>query len=245
MQKICIIIPCYNEQNRLPVSQFIKGYENSNYYYLFVNDGSSDQTIEVLKNISNNRSDRISILDMKENKGKAEAVRQGVLSALLWQKFDIIGYLDADLATPIREVDKITKALDKQILFAFGSRVQRVGVNINRKWYRHIMGRVFATFASKMLKMNVYDTQCGAKFFHIDIVKNIFATKFQSNWIFDLEIFFRISQELKNQDINSYAKEIPLDNWADINGSKIKLKHYIKVPFEMLKLYIFFRKKGK
>ncbi len=233
MQKICIVIPCYNEQLRLPINKFTESYNTSNYSFLFVNDGSKDLTIDVLNEFKKGREDRVFILDCKENNGKSEAVRLGVLSALKQNDFSIIGYLDADLATPLTEVEKITKHINENIYVSFGSRIKRIGTNIKRKWYRHILGRIFATIASKMLKVGVYDTQCGAKFFHKNIIESLFSDKFISKWIFDLEIFFRI---IKYNDINKIAKEIPLENWEDISGSKIKFIHLIKIPFEIFKL---------
>jgi glycosyltransferase involved in cell wall biosynthesis len=236
MQKICIVIPCFNEQYRLPLNEFIVSYNTSSYYYLFVNDGSKDLTINVLNELRKGKEDRIFILDCKENSGKAEAVRKGVLTALKLQDFSVIGYLDADLATPLIEISRIVNQITGNIYFAFGSRIKMIGSDINRKWHRHIFGRIFATIASKMLNIGVYDTQCGAKFFDSNIVENIFSEKFNTKWIFDLELFLRFKTLYKNIDINKIAKEVPLENWRDIGGSKLKLKNLITVPLELLKL---------
>jgi len=236
MQKVCIIIPCYNEQYRIPIKDYIESYNNSIFYYLFVNDGSSDLTIDVLNEFMNGRENRVSILDYKINQGTSKAVRLGVLAALKRNEFSIIGYVDADLATPLNEILKITNQINDDVKFVFGSRIKRIGANIKRKWYRHILGRIFATIASKMLKIGVYDTQCGAKFFHKSIVEPLFLEKFRSKWIFDLEIFLRLINLFNNKDINKIAKEIPLQNWADVSGSKLKLLHLTKIPFEMFKL---------
>ncbi|MEP7168781.1 MAG: glycosyltransferase [Bacteroidota bacterium] len=243
MQKICIVIPCYNEQHRLKPEAFTSSYEKTNLFYLFVNDGSADSTIDVLNKIMHGREDRVFVLDQKKNQGKSEAVRCGILAALNWQDFSIIGYLDCDLATPLHDVPDLVSHFDDKVLFVFGSRVLRIGVEIKRKWYRHLIGRVFATAASKVLGVNVYDTQCGAKFFHISIIKSLFTEKFITEWIFDLEIFFRFINTHKNQNINLIAKEIPLENWQDVGGSKIKFKHLIKIPFEMLKLSRVYKRK--
>ncbi len=237
MQKICIVIPCYNEQFRLPTEEFSIGYNTFHYYYLFVNDGSQDLTISILNEFRKEKEDRVSILDCKENCGKAEAVRKGVLAALKQQDFSVIGYLDADLATPLSEISAIVNQISGDIHFAFGSRIKRIGANIKRKWYRHILGRIFATIASKLLKIGVYDTQCGAKFFDKNIIENLFSEKFETKWIFDLELFFRFKNLYKNIDINSVAKEVPLENWKDVGGSKLKLTHLFKIPWELAKLW--------
>ncbi len=239
MQKACIVIPCYNEEKRLSVKKFIE-YNHKDIYLLFVNDGSNDLTINVLNKIKEGREDNIYILDSLINKGKSEAVRNGILEAKKWKDFDVIGFLDADLSTSLIEATRLVSLFDNEILFVFGSRIKRVGAEINRKLYRHLLGRFFATLASNMLKIPVYDTQCGAKFFRIDVVELIFSDRFKSNWIFDLEIFYRFSYKYEN--INSIAKEIPLKKWEDVDGSKIKFKHFIKIPFDLIKLYLYYNK---
>jgi len=242
MQKICVVIPCYNEIDRLDVNQFITFYNaNINYYFLFVNDGSTDSTLDLLKEIQNNRDDRMLVLNLKNNVGKAAAVREGMLAANLWLSFSIIGFLDADLSTPISEVPKLVSHFKNEALFVFGSRSRRIGADVKRKLYRHLFGRVFATFASNMLSLPVYDTQCGAKFFKVEIIKTIFSGKFKSNWVFDLEIFYRFVREFEKSNINNVAKEISLEVWEDKDGSKIKLKDLFVIPFEMIKLYRYYK----
>ena len=242
MQKVCVVIPCYNETDRLDVNQLITFYNtNINYYYLFVNDGSSDGTLKFLEGIQNNRNDRISILNLKNNIGKAAAVREGMLAANLWEDFSIIGFLDADLSTPISEVPNLVAHFKNEVLFVFGSRCRRIGSDVKRKLYRHLFGRVFATFASNMLSLPVYDTQCGAKFFKTEIIKIIFSEEFKSNWVFDLEIFYRFIRGFEKSNINNIAKEISLEVWEDKDGSKIKLKDLFVIPLEMIKLYRYYK----
>jgi len=242
MQKVCVVLPCYNEADRLDVNQLITFYNtNMNYYFLFVNDGSSDATLKLLKGLQDNRNDRISVLDLKNNVGKAAAVREGMLTANSWHDFSVIGFLDADLSTPISEVPKLVAHFKKEVLFVFGSRCRRIGADVTRKLYRHIFGRVFATFASNMLSLPVYDTQCGAKIFKTEVVKTIFTDEFRSNWVFDLEIFYRFLEGNDKLNINDIAKEISLEVWEDKDGSKIKLKDLFIIPFEMIKLYRYYK----
>ena len=146
MQKTCIIIPCFNEQDRLPVDDFIYFFDNFPIYFCFVNDGSSDETLNLLNDIRKGREDRILIADLTRNQGKAEAVRIGILESLKWSHFDLIGYFDADLSTPLIEIVNLSKYFDENTLVVFGSRVKRLGVTINRNPLRHYLGRVFSTF---------------------------------------------------------------------------------------------------
>jgi len=242
MQKVCIVIPCYNEEKRLSINEFIE-YSDTNIHLLFVNDGSTDLTIDVLNKIKEGREDKTYVLNYIENKGKGEAVRNGVLEAKKWKSFSVIGFLDADLSTSLSEASRLVSLFDNKTLFVFGSRIMRIGVEIKRKWYRHILGRIFATVASNMLKIPVYDTQCGAKFFKSEIVEFLFIEKFKSNWTFDLEVFYRFLKKYKDLNITNIAKEIPLEKWEDKSGSKLKLKHIIKIPIDLIKLYFFYNLK--
>ena len=80
---------------------------------------------------------------------------------------DFIGYLDADLATPIEEIDNLLNIIktDSKKEVVFASRIQLIGNEIKRNFFRHFIGRIFATCVSLLLKIKIYDTQCGAKIF--------------------------------------------------------------------------------
>jgi dolichyl-phosphate beta-glucosyltransferase len=245
MQKVCIVIPCYNEGKRIPTdefSEFINTSDNIN--FIFVNDGSKDNTIEVLKNLKNIYDDRIRILDLEQNRGKAEAVRRGILESLKWMDFEAAGYFDADLSTPLFEIINLEKALLKtnDIKIAFGSRVKILSNNIIRNNYRHYFGRVFATFASIILGLGIYDTQCGAKLIRGNIIPEVFNIPFKSKWFFDIEIFFRIKKITGNDDASKHMVEMPLNQWIEKGESKISFFYWLKVPYELLKIYIAYKK---
>jgi dolichyl-phosphate beta-glucosyltransferase len=114
----------------------------------------------------------------------------------------------------------------------FGSRVKLLSNKITRNPMRHYLGRVFATFASITIGLAVYDTQCGAKVFHNSILKELFFRPFSSRWIFDVEIFMRF----RNSQSIDRAKEVVLDEWTGYDGSKIRLKDLIRIPFELIKI---------
>jgi len=236
MQKICIVVPCYNEADRLPLEKFSDCYKSTNYTFLFVDDGSTDNTYNLLECFSKSRPGRVFVKKNKKNRGKAEAVRQGMLMALDIGDFDIIGFLDADLATPLTEVAEIITHINGKIIFAFGSRIKKIGSNIERKLYRHILGRFFATIFSNLLQIGVYDTQCGAKFFHLSVVKDVFGEEFISKWIFDVEVLMRLTFLYKGESLHGVAQEVPIRYWKDIAGSKIKLAHFVKILSDLWKL---------
>lgn len=242
--KVAIVVPCYNEAKRIYLADFENHIKaNANHFFCFVNDGSTDDTLNILKKFSEKLSSQVTILDNGKNLGKAETVRQGVNYMFAQNKFDIIGFLDADLATPLFEIVSAVKAFEnpeKQLVF--GSRIKHLGGNVERRFFRYLLGRIFATVVSNwILKIPVYDTQCGFKFFRKTIIKDIFFDAFISKWFFDIELFCRAIQTKKDPDINVIAQEKFLSTWKDVSGSKIKLIDYFKVPYELIKLKFYYR----
>lgn len=237
MHKICIIIPCYNEQRRLPQDEFLEFYQGSTYSFCFVNDGSQDATLQVLHNLQKSREERVLVVDLPQNLGKAEAVRIGILHALEWGEFDWVGYFDADFSTPLSEAAYLLDHINSNTLLVLGSRVNRLGATIERNFWRHYFGRVFSTFASLTLKLPVYDSQCGAKFIHTHVAQPVFATPFLTRWLFDLEIVARMINLLGRRAVQASVVEIPLNKWIRKDDSRLLLGHMIKVPFDLLKVY--------
>ena len=88
-----------------------------------------------------------------------------------------------------------------------GSRLKRLGANIERKLSRHYIGRVFATGASLITQLPVYDSQCGAKFFRTDIVETLFGKKFITKWVFDVEILIRARNHFGKYEIYNQNKK--------------------------------------
>lgn len=235
MQKICIIIPCYNEEKRLDVFSFSKFIEQNTYDFLFVNDGSNDCTQEILLKLQNKVPEKISLLKTDENKGKAEAVRSGFLKAMGSKSYEIIGYLDADLATPLNEIPYLTNYLNGSYEIVIGARVKRLGTNIQRNLSRHYLGRIFATFSSFILKIKVYDSQCGAKFFKHNTAQLLFDMPFSSKWLFDLEIIYRFKKN-KQDKLNDFIIEIPLRTWEEKHSSRMKPLDFVKAPLDVFKI---------
>jgi dolichyl-phosphate beta-glucosyltransferase len=235
LSQICIVVPCYNEEGRFREQDFIQFSKNHPLVdFCFVNDGSGDRTSHLLKNLSE-KSERFHYLDISANCGKAEAVRQGVVK-MLTGDYSHIGFWDADLATPLEEIPSFCEILKLgKIEVVMGSRIRRLGGKIERKRSRHIMGRLFATVASLLLKLPVYDTQCGAKIFSKELCQDIFIRPFVTYWIFDVELLFRIKKA--RVECHELLYEFPLQKWCDVEGSKLKLRDFIKAPLELLKIY--------
>lgn len=226
-----IIVPCYNEYDKIDKYAFIEFLTNSkNVVLVFSEDGSTDNTIVVLKEIQKLFSSQVHICISKHNSGKAEAIRKAVLYCFdKGLKFEKIAYLDADLSVSLEECFSISKLLTNGILFAFGSRISKIDNNIIRTQFRHISGRFVATIISVLLGIPVYDTQCGCKVFDAKLAKKVFDEVFISQWLFDVEIFFRIIKLYSRNQIKHLALEVPLKSWIDAGGSKVKLSYFFKM----------------
>ena len=238
---ITLVIPCYNEEKRLDLEAFQAFFaQNPQVRFLFVDDGSRDDTWNVLQKLAQDNS-QVEALRMPQNGGKAEAVRNGMLKALDYNT-DYIGFWDADLATPLDQLELFENYLKLNAQIVIGSRIRRLGSHIHRLLFRHYLGRLFATCASMILKLAVYDTQCGAKVFRRDIVGPAFTEKFQSYWIFDVEILARLKflSILKVDEIF----EVPLNKWRDVGGSKVRPFDFIKAPLELMAIYVKYKNNG-
>lgn len=244
MQKICIIVPCYNEADRINVDSFVDFFKSNDYHVCFVNDGSKDNTLTVLENLKNKIGSNCDVLNLTKNGGKAEAIRQGIIN-IIDADFDYIGFFDADLATPLSEINYFIKFCDGKLKhdIIMGSRFSRLGADIKRTTTRHYIGRVFSTLASLILNLKVYDTQCGAKLFSRKIYEKVFNDEFISKWIFDIEILFRAIRIFGLAYVNKNTIEIPLNKWSEKNNSKLKWSDFIKVPFELFVIWKSFRTK--
>lgn len=86
------------------------------------------------------------------------------------------------------------------------------------------------------MHLPVYDTQCGAKLFNQSIVNEIFSAPFSSRWLFDIEIFGRISKNYKHLPIQDIMKEVPLNTWIEKGQSKLSLGYILQIPFELFKI---------
>jgi dolichyl-phosphate beta-glucosyltransferase len=239
-QRAAIVVPCYNEAQRLPADAFLDFLRtHPEIQFVFVDDGSTDQTLAVLHRLAAQHP-AITVVPSPRNQGKAEAVRRGFLH-LLDSPPPVIGFWDADLATPLRAIPQFLAFIDDRpsVDMVFGARVQLLGRSIRRKPLRHYLGRVFATQASLMLGLPIYDTQCGAKIFRsTPQLRAVFAEPFLTNWTFDVEIiarFLRLSPS--GHALASSIYELPLDEWRDVEGSKVRPRDFLIALRDLWRIY--------
>jgi len=235
---LSIIIPCYNECDRLDMpafEQFLTG--QIGVALCFVNDGSTDDTAKKLHALAGQFADKVSVLDLTQNGGKAEAIRAGCLYALTHLRPDCIAYLDADLSVPLPELMRIYQVMaEQQLLIIFGARVALFGYQIQRRSHRHYLGRLFATVASMVLNTVIYDTQCGAKIFTREVARKVFEKPFVSRWFFDVEIIARLNQLYGADILVKILREIPLNIWIHKEQSKIKIKDFFLCPYYLFRI---------
>ena len=239
---LSIIIPCYNEANRFPTErylQFIK--QQPEVRLVFVDDGSSDTTEQVLSAIVAAFPKQTNLFVLEKNQGKAGAVQKGMLWAVTKTTSDRFAYLDADLSTSLEECLRLSEGIDENCRFIFGSRILKTDNQIERKWYRFLIGRVVATAISTLLGISVYDTQCGCKILHRDLVELAFKDAFSSRWLFDVEIFFRLIRAFGKEEMVAFSKEIPLDQWIDTEDSRVKFSYMFRLWVDLATIYFRYR----
>ncbi len=239
MPQVCVVIPCFNEEHRLRVDTILEFLrEHRHVTICFVDDGSSDGTRATIDGAKERASRAILALSLPVNGGKAEAVRRGVLYAASLNRFNLIGYWDADMSTPLRELSGMLRVFDSDpfCTLAMGARVRRLGSNIERSTVRHYLGRVFSTAASLLLNLPVYDSQCGAKVIRVDLVGILFRDPFLSKWVFDVEVLARLRNSIGRESVLSAVTEVPLNEWNEVSGSKLRFVHIARVPMELLRI---------
>jgi dolichyl-phosphate beta-glucosyltransferase len=236
-----IVVPCYDEAARFDPAAFHAFRPRSPVRFCFVNDGSRDRTIEVLQGLCRDTPEIGWVLDLQPNRGKAEAVRRGMLAAIEVGA-DLVGFWDADLATPLPELARFQAVFTErpQTEIVLGSRVRLLGHSIERQPARHYLGRIFATGASLALGLPVYDTQCGAKLFRATPwLRSLLAEPFLSSWVFDVEILARYMR-LRGSGPHLPADriyEVPLAQWTDVPGSKVKAWDFVRSGVELVRIW--------
>jgi glycosyltransferase involved in cell wall biosynthesis len=225
MTAATLVVPCYDEAARLDGAALAALLDaRPGARLLMVDDGSTDQTPARLRALAAERPGRVEVLTLPRNQGKAEAVRRGLLAALDGDA-DVVGYFDADLSAPAVEMGRLLDVMDqRRAQVVTGARVALMGTHIERLASRHYLGRVFATVASLILRVRVYDTQCGAKLFRRSpSLAAALDTPFLSRWAFDVELLGRLlagapgAPPVPEHDF----VEVPLGAWRDVPGSKL------------------------
>lgn len=213
---ISLVIPAYNEGRRIYDSLLtIQEYIDQQPYdaeILLVDDGSTDDTVAVAKAALKGYHG-FRVLSYNGNMGKGFALQKGMLSS----KGKFIFFMDADLSTPINEMEPFLRQLEQGSDIVIGTRKTDDAIVEKRQPYiRETLGRVFTLITNMLLVNNISDITCGFKGFNKKVVYNLFGRQLIYNWSFDAEILF-LAQKLQYK-----IQELPV-TWYDSEGSKVRL----------------------
>ena len=221
MTTLAIVVPCYNEEQRLNPSAFVEAVEKWPWIsFCFVDDGSTDSTAENLAHMVN-LYPAFHAIYLSANVGKAEAVRTGMNHLCKNTHADYVGFWDADLATPLCEIPHFMRVFNESpaTKAVIGSRWPHLGSCIQRTVRRGLIGNIAKFIIRRILDVPVWDTQCGAKVFSREVAEEIFHDRFRTRWLFDVELLMRLGKRLKTE-----VHECPLATWFDVPGSKVGLR---------------------
>ena len=237
MPQTVLVIPCFNEAERLPVAE-VASLVDAGLSLVLVDDGSTDRTWAVLEGLARACGPSVTLLRLERNRGKAEAVRAGLRRAIE-QGASVVGYADADMSTPAAELIRLNREIARRgCAVVMGSRIRLLGTRIGRRFSRHVLGRVFATAASLALDLKVYDTQCGAKFFlPTETLRGAIEQPFESSWAFDVELLGRLLSPRAGAPYRAEDfVEIPLRAWSDVGGSKLRTLPAVRAGLDLVRI---------
>lgn len=226
-----IIIPAYNEEERLKESlDKIHSYLNAKFFkyeVIVVNDGSTDNTKQSALSSSLYQTGKLKLLTNSQNKGKGFSVKKGILES----KGNFVLFSDADLSTPIEEVEKLFKYVNSGYDIAIGSRsIKGADIRVHQPVYRELMGRFFNLIVKTVALKGIVDTQCGFKLFKSEVAKEI-ASRMQINgFSFDVEMLYL------GKKIGYSVKEVPIV-WINSPASRVEVfKDSLKMFSDVLSI---------
>ena len=235
---LSLIIPAYKEATRIELSlEKIFVYLSSVPYeseVIVVDDGSPDNTVEMIqraftKKASGSGNVTTRMIELGTNAGKGAAVRAGMLDA----SGKIRIFTDADLSTPIYEIEKVIAVIEKGGFdVVVGSRALegRALVKIHQPWYREMMGRIFNVLVQIFVLRGIKDTQCGFKGFRGEVAEKIFSQQRVMGFSFDVDILF-IAKKLGYK-----VKEVAVEWYNDERTTVGALSDSARMFFELLRI---------
>ena len=229
---LSVVIPCFNEEQRLPATvERIELYldaRKTEYELILVDDGSTDGTRAVLDAaVQHNPSVRVE--SMPQNRGKGRALATGVAAA----KGSEILVTDADLSTPIEELEKLQAALDRGAGIAIASRALRgSNIEISQPLYRVLMGKGFNLIVQAILLPGIWDTQCGFKLFRGDVAHRVFGPLITDGFGYDPEILYRArKQGVRIAEVPVVWRNSAPTKVSPVRSSLDMLKHVVRLRF--------------
>ena len=216
--EISIVIPVYNEEKNIGETlrriHAFQSLKEEPWECLIVNDGSTDRTEAVARAaIASHPGGHLKLLSNPVNHGKGFAARQGTLAAT--GRYILI--TDADLSAPIKEVDKLTKALNEGYDIAIGSRALRSpDGDVQQSFRRWLAGRVFNLMVRLLVLKGISDTQCGFKCFRKEAACELFGAQKLDGFSFDVEVLYLAQKR------GLRIKEVPV-MWRESRQTRVRL----------------------
>lgn len=221
---------------------FLDNPDHVVYRICFVNDGSTDNTPEILELIGRQYATRVTVIHLPANRGKASAVRAGMLHFLHDGEISAIGFMDADLSTNFREYSALGSRLNGSGRhFVFGSRPIHRHNNYQRRWIRTLASILARAVIRRVVGLPVRDTQCGAKVLSREMAQRCFASPFRTKWLFDVELFLRFKYVFGREGVLSVIEEVNLLEWHDVRGSKITFMDAVEMPQQLFRIWLVYR----
>ncbi len=218
MPSISVVVPAYNEEKTIQESlRRLAAYaaaQTRTLEIIISNDGSTDKTKQLVEDFIKRRGDQLfKLVSGEKNQGKGAAVRRGIQES----QGDYVLISDADLSTPIKEIDKLLHAIEEGADIAIGSRALREkGTDVQQSFKRWLSGRVFNLFVQAVLLRGYLDTQCGFKCFKAEIAKELFARQRLDGFNFDVEVLYLAHRR------GYKIKEVPV-MWMQGKYSRVNL----------------------
>ena len=227
---LSIVVPCYNEEQRLPrtieqVQRYLDA-RNLAHELILVDDGSVDGT-RMIMDAAAERYPAVRVEVLPHNRGKGRALAVGVEAA----KGDEVLITDADLSTPIEELEKLQAALGGGAGVAIGSRALRASrVEISQPIYRVVMGKVFNLIVQAVLLPGIWDTQCGFKLFRADVAHSVFARLETDGFGFDPEVLYHArKQGVKIAEVPVVWRNSAPTKVSPVRSSLDMLRHVVRL----------------
>lgn len=235
MAHLSVVVPAYNEEERLPrtLARLHEYYSQQDYPFdvTVVSDGSADGTRKLAEEFAAAHPN-FRVIEYHPNRGKGYAVRKGMLEA----PGELVLFCDADLATPQEETEKLLERMRQGADVAIGSRpLKESRLEVRQPFYREFLGRSFNKFVQLMAVPGIDDTQCGFKLFTRKAAQDVFTRCKLDGFSFDVEAL------IIARDLGYRIDEVPI-RWAHQEGSKVSL---VRDGIKMLRDLVKLRLRGK
>jgi glycosyltransferase involved in cell wall biosynthesis len=242
--RTAIIIPIYNEANRLDPLFYRELGLNEFDLIIFVDDGCTDNSRIQIDQLTGHISNKLWV-SLENNSGKAEAVRAGFKEALN-QNISIFVTADADGAVKNSDIKSVLEqhkrildnSCNELILVTSAARVRLAGWEIHRSTQRQWIGRIIATCVSLITNFEIYDPQSPLKCYSAPkcIMQKCLEEKFKTKWFFEMELLLKLNSNSKFKGNELRIIESPINYFRDVPGSKLKVRHFFIIVAQLGRL---------